>query len=160
MGGFITALGAECLTSVATAIPVLDDDALKFVSVLDEHIPLPVADIQNRMPFDTATYADVWQKRDLRITVDASRCIHDCRDCAKDICPVHAIQPDLSISKACVGCMTCVSACPLHVYTANAGELHLSHAAIPITLRQSDRVRGERASQLLRDKIHSGSWRF
>jgi len=160
MGGFITALGAECLTSVATAIPILDDDALRFVSVLDEQIPLPVADIQNRTPFDTATYADVWQKRDLRITVNASRCVRDCRDCAKNICPVHAIQPDLSISKACVGCMTCVTACPLHVYTANAGELHVSHTAIPITLRQSDRVRGEHVSRLLRDKIRLGSWRF
>lgn len=160
MGGFVTALGAECLTSIGTAIPVLDEETLKALMILDEQIPLPVADIQNRTPFDTATYADVWQNTDQRIHVDASLCVHDCGKCAKDLCPVDAIRPDLSINKACMGCLTCVTVCKYQVFSANTGKLHIHDADIPIGLRQSDRVRGDRAASLVRDLIRSGAWRF
>ncbi len=160
MGGFVTALGAECLTSVGTAIPVLDDETLNALRILDEHIPLPVANIQNRTPFTAATYADVWQNTDRRIRVDASLCVDDCPECAKDLCPVAAIRPDLSISKACMGCLTCVTVCRNQVFSAKTGTLHIPNADIPIGLRQSDRARGERAAILVRDLIHSGAWRF
>lgn len=160
MGGFVTALGAECLTSIGTAIPVLDDETLNALRVLDEDIPLPVADIQNRTPFAAATYADIWQNTDRRVRVDPSLCRDDCTECAKDLCPVAAIRPDLSISKACMGCLTCVTVCKNQVFSANAGTLHIPDADIPIGLRQSDRVRGDRAAALVRDRIHSGAWRF
>ena len=160
MGGFVTALGAECLTSVGTAIPVLDDETLNALRILDEDIPLPVADIQNRTPFDAATYADVWQNTNRRIRVDASRCRDDCTECAKDLCPVAAIHPDLSIGKACMGCLTCVTVCKNQVFSANAGTLRTKNTDIPVGLRQSDRVRGDRAAALVRDRISSGAWRF
>ncbi len=160
MGGFVTALGAECLTSVGTAIPVLDDETLDALRVLDEEIPLQVANIQNRTPFTAATYADVWQNTDRRVRVDTSRCTDDCIECAADLCPVAAIRPDLTISKACMGCLTCVTVCTNQVFSANAGTLHIQDADIPIGLRQSDRVRGERAAALVRDRISSGAWRF
>ena len=160
MGGFVTALGAECLTSIGTAIPVLDDETLNALRVLDEDIPLPVADIQNRTPFAAATYADIWQNTDRRVRVDASRCVDDCTECAKDLCPVAAIRPDLSIDKACMGCLTCVTVCRHQVFSAKTGTLHTKDAEIPIGLRQSDRVRGDRAAALVRDRIYSGAWRF
>ncbi|ABN06676.1 protein of unknown function DUF39 [Methanocorpusculum labreanum Z] len=160
MGGFVTALGAECLTSIGTAIPVLDDETMDALRILDEDIPLPVADIQNRTPFAAATYADVWQNTDGRVRVDASRCVNECTECAKDLCPVAAIRPDLSIGKACMGCLTCITVCRHQVFSANAGTLHIPDADIRIGLRQSDRVRGNRAAALVRDRISSGAWRF
>jgi len=140
--------------------PVLDDETLNALRVLDEDIPLPVADIQNRTPFAAATYADIWQNTDRRVRVDPSRCVDDCTECAKDLCPVAAIRPDLSISKSCMGCLTCVTVCKNQVFSANAGTLQIPDADIPIGLRQSDRVRGDRAAILVRDRIHSGAWRF
>ncbi len=160
MGGFVTALGAECLTSIGTAIPVLDEKTLDALRILDEDIPLPVADIQNRTPFAATTYADVWQNTDGRVRADASRCANDCTECAKDLCPVAAIRPDLSIGKACMGCLTCVTICRHQVFSANAGTLHIPDVDIRIGLRQSDRVRGNRAAALVRDRISSGAWRF
>ena len=160
MGGFVTALGAECLTSIGTAIPVLDDETLDALRILDEDIPLPVADIQNRTQFAAATYADIWQNTDRRVRVDPSRCVNVCTECAKDLCPVAAIRPDLSIGKACMGCLTCVTVCRHQVFSANAGTLHIPDADIRIGLRQSDRVRGDRAAALVRDRISSGAWRF
>ena len=160
MGGFVTALGAECLTSIGTAIPVLDEETLDSLRVLDEEIPLPVAEIQNRTPFAAATYADVWQNTDRRVRVDVSLCADDCAECAKDLCPVAAIRPDLSVGKACMGCLTCVTVCRNQVFSANTGTLHIPDADIRIGLRQSDRVRGERAAAMVRDRISSGAWRF
>jgi putative methanogenesis marker 16 metalloprotein len=160
MGGFVTALGAECLTSIGTAIPVLDDETLDALRVLDEEIPLPVADVQNRTPFAAATYADIWQNTDRRIRVDASRCVNDCTECVIDLCPVAAIRSNLSIGKACMGCLTCVTVCRHQVFSAKTGTLYTKDAEIPIGLRQSDRVRGDRAAALVRDRISSGAWRF
>ncbi len=160
MGGFVTSVGAECLTSVATAIPVVDEEAFAALSVLDEDVVLPIADVTNRTRCCEATYGDVWGG-DLRVRVDSSRCHHTCEVCAETVCPVHAIRSDLSIGMACVGCLTCVSACPDGVYSAETGVLHASNGRVlPIVLRQSDRVRGEIAAVRLRDKIRSGDWRF
>lgn len=160
MGGFVTAHGAECLTSIGTAIPVLDDETFNALRVLDEEIPLQIANIQDRIPFAAATYANVWQNTDRRVRADASRCVDDCAECAQDLCPVAAIGPGFSIGKACMGCLTCVTICKNQVFFANAGTLNIQNEKIPIGLRQSDRARGERAAVLVRDRIQSGAWRF
>ncbi|MDV0442620.1 methanogenesis marker 16 metalloprotein [Methanorbis furvi] len=158
MGGFKMPTACECLTSVATAIPVTDDAALAALSVLDETISLPVADVMNRTAFDAATYMNAWSG-DARIRVDPTKCTPECSRC-RDLCPRGAIREDLSITKSCMGCLTCVTACPAGAYSANSGTLRTSSGEIKIVLRQSDRVRGELAARTLRDRIRSGSWRF
>ncbi|MDR3102360.1 MAG: methanogenesis marker 16 metalloprotein [Methanocalculaceae archaeon] len=159
MGGFKMMAGCECLTSVATAIPVTDDAALAALSILDENISLPVANVMNRTAFDAAIYADAW-KGDRRIRTDPAKCkTSDCSRC-RDLCPREAIRPDLTITKACMGCLTCISVCPDGVYSAKTGVLHTRAGDVPIVLRQSDRLRGERIALLLRDEIRSGNWRL
>lgn len=157
MGGFRMSVGCECLTSVATAIPVTDAAALAALSVTDETIPLPVADVTTRTAFTTATYADAWSG-DARVRAEPANCkTSGCTAC-RDLCPREAIRPDLTITKSCMGCLACVSVCPDGVYSAKTGVLHTDAGDIPVTLRQSDRSRGERAALLLRDMIRSGAW--
>lgn len=159
MGGFKMTAGCECLTSVATAIPVTDSAALAALSVLDENIPLPVANVANRTAFDAATYADAWSG-DARIRVSPANCtVPECSIC-RDLCPREAIRPDLTITADCMGCLTCVAACPDHVFSAKTGELHTASGIIPVLFRQSDRSRGERAALLLRNRIRSGNWKM
>lgn len=159
MGGFKMVSGCECLTSVATAIPVTDSAAIAALSVLDENISLPVANVANRTAFDAATYADVWSG-DARVRAAPDNCkTPDCTRC-RDLCPREAIRSDLTITKSCMGCLTCVAVCPDHVFSAKTGSLHTASGIIPIVLRQSDRVRGELAARLLRDRIRAGSWKL
>jgi putative methanogenesis marker 16 metalloprotein len=159
MGGFKMTSGCECLTSVATAIPMTDDTTIATLSILDENIPLPVANVLNRTAFDTTTYADAWSG-DARICVEPEKCkTTDCTRC-RDLCPREAIQADLTITKSCMGCLTCVVVCPDHVFLAKTGTLHTTTSNIPIVLRQSDRTRGKLAALQLRDKIRAGNWKL
>lgn len=159
MGGFRMSVGCECLTSIATAIPVTDDAALAALSVTDEAISLPVSYVTNRNVFTAATYADAWSG-DRRVRANPANCTTSGCTACRDLCPRDAIRPDLTITRSCMGCLTCVSACPDGVYSAKTGVLHTNVGDIPITLRQSDRSRGERAALLLCDMIRSGSWKL
>ena len=160
MGGFITSKGPECLVSVATAIPVTDEQALADLCVTDDQIPLPVADIQTRVPFASASYADVWTGTDRFIHVSPDKCRH-CAVCtARSACPVRTIGDAGAVGTACVSCLTCVSACPGGVYEAAGGTLTVEGRRIPVGLRQSDRNRGEKAAALLKSFIREGRWVF
>ena len=59
-----------------------------------------------------------------------------------------------------MGCLTCVAVCPDHVFSAEPGILHTTSGSIPVVLRQSDRVRGELAAVLLRNRIKAGCWKL
>ncbi|MDR0438693.1 MAG: methanogenesis marker 16 metalloprotein [Methanocalculaceae archaeon] len=159
MGGFKMKSGCECLTSVATAIPVTDDTAIAALSILDENIPLPIANVLNRTTFDVATYSEAWSG-DPRISVEPDKCkTLDCNRC-RDLCPRGAIHHDLSITKSCMGCLTCTVVCPNHVFSTKNSTLHTTTGNIPIVLRQSDRTRGEIAALMLRNKIRTGEWKI
>lgn len=157
MGGFSYPSGAECLTSIATAIPAADAEAIAALSVLDENIPLPVADTASRTPFDAASYADAWAG-DARVTVHAENCTNACDACAVTLCPMQAITSERTITSRCMGCLTCVYVCPNHVFAAEAGTLHGATGDFPVILRQSDRVRGLNAAKQLKNLMLSGKW--
>jgi len=154
MGGFVTSLGPECNTSVAIPIPVLDDSVLAGLRLTNDRIPLPVADVRDRVPFATASYADVWDGTDLVISFSPGACVQ-CDTCqAAQICPTGAITPQAGINPLlCVNCGTCVRECPGGAFSENPGALPVGTKNIPITLRQSDRARALRLCTQLKDLI-------
>ena len=154
MGGFVTSLGPECNTSVAIPIPVQDDTVLACLGITNDRIPLPVADVRDRVPFATASYADVWDGTDLAISFSPSACVQ-CDTCqAAQICPTGAITPQAGINPLlCVNCGTCVRECPGGAFSENPGALPVGTKNIPITLRQSDRARALRLCTQLKDLI-------
>ncbi|WFN34050.1 methanogenesis marker 16 metalloprotein [Methanogenium sp. S4BF] len=162
MGGFVTAHGPECLTSVAIALPVLTADDIARLSVTDEQIALPIADITDRAPFSAATYGDVWQGTELTVQVNPLHCLF-CGPCtAAGACPTKAVMMGGGIMRSrCVSCGTCVHTCPNGVYTMQAGALHQtddSTIAVPIVLRQSDRSRAEALCRRLKDQLLRGEF--
>lgn len=162
MGGFLTAHGPECLTSVAIPLPVLTAEDITRLSVTDDQIPLPVADISDRAPFSSATYADVWQGTDHAVQVDPLRCLF-CGTCpAAEACPTRAIMMGGGIMHSrCVSCGTCVQTCVNGVYTMATGALYLkegSEEMVPIVLRQSDRSRAKGLCAHLKEQLITGDF--
>ena len=162
MGGFVTSHGPECLTSFAVPLPVLTAEDITRLSVTDDHIPLPVADISERSPFSVASYGNVWKHTDFIVQVNPLLCLF-CGPCtAAEACPTKAVMMGGGIMRSrCVSCGTCVHTCPNGVYTMNAGALHLeddSEAIIPIMLRQSDRSRAENLCERLKNQILMGEF--
>lgn len=177
MGGFVTSKGVECLTCVATAVPITDFETLKNLSVLDEDIKLPVACVSDRVTFGSATYADVWRNTGRTVRKNELKCVR-CRLCkAESLCPVCAIREG-KITKDCVSCLTCTFACENKAYLLYSGNRKMSggklrvefckpqdktkelkkYEEIEITLRQSDRNRAEKASLLLKTMIEEGNF--
>jgi len=153
-GGFVTSAGPECITAIATAIPVLDEAALRTLSILDEEIPMPVADINDRRPFARASYGDVWQGTDRHVTYDPAACAF-CEHCAAGtVCPTGAFVTGEGIdTAACVSCGACASSCIGGAVRADLGGITVAGRRVPITLRQSDRNRAEALCADLRERI-------
>lgn len=154
MGGFVTSLGPECLTSVTVPIPVLDDAVLDGLRVNNDRIPLPVADVRDRVPFSSTTYAEVWDGTDTVITFSPDSCVQ-CDACAAAaVCPAGAIVPVQGIDTArCTNCGTCVRECPGGAFVGNLGTLVFDNRKVPVVLRQSDRARALRLCEDLKDRI-------
>jgi len=154
MGGFVTSAGPECNTSVAVPVPVLDEAVLEGLRITNASIPLPVADIADRIPFATASYADVWDGTDLTVSYSPGACI-PCDPCAaQEACPAGAIVPTEGIDPVrCVACGTCVRECPGNAFAARLGSLPVGAWRVPITLRQSDRNRALLLCEHLKDLI-------
>ncbi|MDR0778610.1 MAG: methanogenesis marker 16 metalloprotein [Methanomassiliicoccaceae archaeon] len=158
MGGFITSAGPECMTSFAAAIPIIDENALKGVSVTDENIRLPIADIQTRVPFSSDDYGSVWNGTCRKIMTDEKKCISCYRCIAQNNCPVKALTPSSINVSECVVCGSCIRTCTGNVFTADLGSLDINGSSIPITLRQSDRNRAEELTLRLKERILDGKW--
>jgi len=125
LGGFVTSAGPECLVSCAVPIPVLDKESLRALSVLNEQIPLPVADVADRTPLASTTYGEVWNGTDPVIRFEPLLC-KSCEPCtAAARCPAGAISPGGRIDyHHCVHCGTCTFTCPAHAYTWPAWVAH------------------------------------
>lgn len=157
MGGFATSAGPECITSLGFAIPVLDDRQVAALRILDEEIPLPIADINTRTIHDTATYADVWQRPDREVTYHPGWC-EECSACVvATVCPTGAFSRETGIDRdRCLACTACLTACPNSAFSAGEGSLRVRGRRIPITLRQSGRTLAEDLCRDLKERILDG----
>jgi putative methanogenesis marker 16 metalloprotein len=159
MGGFITAEGPECTTSVAIPIPVLNDEILQNLLVTNARIPLPVSNIQDRVPFALSHYGEVWDNTDGTITYSPESCVQ-CDPCeAEAICPTGAITPGEGIDpQRCVHCGTCIQVCPGGAFTGSLGSVTVDGRQVPITLRQSSRERALQLCDYLKTLILEGTF--
>ncbi len=162
MGGFITSHSPDTMISVAIPIPVINEESLENLTVLDEQIELPIVDIHDRLPVGTATYADVWQKTSGNITFDRRVC-ETCR--TREGCPVEAICPSGSFTavrglepSSCYACGACTFACPHGALRAYLGEMAISGRNVPVTLRQSCRSKAERIAEFLKKLLTDRSF--
>lgn len=161
MGGFKTSAGPECITSLGAAIPVLDDRQVAALRVLDEEIPLPVADINTRTILGEATYADVWQRPDREVTYHPEWC-EKCSVCAAAaICPTGAFSHEAGIDRdRCLACTACLAACQNNALEAGEGSIRVRGRKVPITLRQSGRTLAEDLCRDLKEQILEGRFTF
>ena len=161
MGGFATPAGPECITSLGVAIPVLDDRQVAGLRILDEAIPLPVADINTRRVLDEATYADVWQQPDREVTYHPEWC-EECSTCAvAAICPTGAFTRETGIDRdRCLACTACLAACPNNALEAGEGSLRVRGRRVPITLRQSGRTLAEDLCRDLKEQVLDSRFTF
>lgn len=160
-GGFHTAAGPECITSIGTAVPVSDQDVLTCLAIRDGDIALPVVDITDRQPVGTASYSGVWTGTATRIVHHPERC-RSCDPCmARSSCPVDAIRADKTIDhRQCFVCGTCVHICNGSAYEGNVGFITAGTADIPIVLRQSDRRRAEILCRRIKDMLIRGEFQI
>jgi putative methanogenesis marker 16 metalloprotein len=172
MGGFVTAAGPESISSWAVPLPVLDDKILENAKKLDGQTRLPVADVHDRMPFFVSDYGKVWQGVDLNIRFDRSICTgggKPGRACAGEggcACRVEAICPTgafshskMKIDKSlCFNCGACVRLCPRGAFLGRLGTVNINGKKVPVTLRQSNRMRAEQIASELKRRIENGSF--
>lgn len=159
-GGFKTSAGPECAASWAVPIPILDDDMMRNIAPPDGEIPLPVVDIDGRLPLGLADYGQVWDGTSAAVRVDRGGC-DGCERCeAEEKCPTAAISfpggvPTIDRYR-CFNCGFCSTLCG-KVFRAELGAVRFTlrgrEVSIPVVCRQSDRVRALRLARALRDRI-------
>lgn len=166
VGGYKTGMGPEVFDSVAIPIPVLNEDILNNLKVLNKDISLPLCDIRGRhLPIATIDYT-MWDGDiEYRPTVDTSKCFN-CIPCLPNIyCPVNAYHKDKTIdADLCFGCGYCATVCPRGVPSIKTGnvtfEAEGKERNIPVTCRQSDKKRGLDIAEDLKEAILNGSFKL
>ncbi len=165
LGGFKTGVGPEVYDSVAIPIPVLNDEILNNLKILNDDVKLPVCDIHGRhLPIDTVDYT-LWDNVELRPTIDADKCFN-CIPCLSELyCPVNAFKKGPSLdTQTCYGCGYCSVVCPRGVASINMGDVTINtvdgEKTIPVTCRQSDKKRGLEIAEDLKKAILDGSFKL
>lgn len=166
VGGYKTGMGPEVFDSVAIPIPVLNENILNNLKVLNKDISLPLCDIRGRhLPIATIDYT-MWDGDiEYRPTVDTSKCFN-CIPCLPNIyCPVNAYHKDKTIdTDLCFGCGYCATVCPRGVPSIKTGnvtfEAENKERNIPVTCRQSDKKRGLEIAEDLKEAILDGSFKL
>ncbi len=173
IGGFKTSYGPEVVNSVAIPIPLLSQEIIdEIADALDENIPLPVADIGDRVPLEYQRYSDVWspmgQSSGLEIEFDPDRCIYCSINCpAEYYCPMGAIswrKKEIDQVK-CFACGACTLNClggafkeKDREYRGNLGIIRVQGFDLPIVFRQSDRRRSLLLAAYLKDLMDRGEF--
>jgi putative methanogenesis marker 16 metalloprotein len=172
MGGFNTSEGPEVISSWAIPIPILNETVFKNACITDAKEPLPIADISDRIPFTTSDYSQVWKGTDLVVKFNSKACTINQKECkamglimdgvcpVERICPVNAFTTKGAVlnRKRCFNCGACVQACKLGCFKMNMGNIEIDGKSVPITLRQSDRIRAMKLAKRLKNKILDGSF--
>lgn len=166
VGGYKTGMGPEVFDSVAIPIPVLNENILNNLKVLNKDISLPLCDIRGRhLPIATIDYT-MWDGDiEYRPTVDTSKCFN-CIPCLPNIyCPVNAYHKDKTIdADLCYGCGYCATVCPRGVPSIKTGnvtfEAEGKERNTPVTCRQSDKKRGLEIAEDLKEAILDGSFKL
>lgn len=163
MGGFNTSAGPECITSIAVPIPVLDEDILEQLKVMDEDIPLPIGEIHSREVFAEDNYARVWQNSTLAVKFERARCDkldlldEPCR--VEKLCPLDAFSRQKGIDATrCFYCGACVTFCDGRAFSASLGAVRVEGQEVPIILRQSSRLRALVLAKLLKQRMLEGEF--
>ncbi|MEM0358597.1 MAG: methanogenesis marker 16 metalloprotein [Candidatus Hadarchaeales archaeon] len=158
MGGFVTSAGPECITSVAMAIPVLNEEVFKGLKVRDEEVELPIADVRDRVPFEHTQYSKVWKGVDLKVEYLPSSCAEHKACPVERKCPTGAFRKGKGIDlERCFDCGTCIQLCPSS-FRGKLGTLPVGNREVPITLRQSCRRKAVELAELLKKKILEGEF--
>ncbi len=173
LGGFKTSYGPEICNSVAIPIPLIDREIIDGIAeALDENVPLPVADIGDRVPLEFSRYSDVWSPggmpSGLEIEFDPEKCIACSFNCpAEYYCPMGAIswrkkEIDQTLCYACGACtLNCLGGAfkeKEREYRGNLGILHAQGIDLPIIFRQSDRRRANLAAVYLKELMETGEF--
>lgn len=173
IGGFKTSYGPEITNSVAIPIPLLDQEMIDGIAdALDENIPLPVADIGDRVPLEFKRYSDAWspmgQPSGLEVEFDPDRCICCSFNCpAEYYCPMDAIswrKKEIDQLK-CFACGACTLNClggafkeKGRDYRGNLGIIQAQGLDLPIIFRQSDRRRSLLLAAHLKELMDKGEF--
>ncbi len=165
VGGFKTGLSPEVYNSVAIPIPVLNESVLENLKILNKDVPLPVNDIHGRhLPIDTTDYS-LWDGVEYRPTLDLDKCF-DCIPCLCELyCPVNAYHKHEPIDMdLCYGCGYCATVCPRGTPSIKMGSVKINvddkEKEIPVTCRQSDKVRAIKLAEQLKEDLLDGSFRL
>lgn len=156
-GGFLTSAGPECITSIGTAIPLIDDRTINALLIRDADIKMPIMDIADRQQVLESSYDRVWSDTSRSIQYHPEACLK-CNPChASLICPVEAILQNGEIDTTrCFNCGSCIFQCPGNVYQGSMGRISLPEGEVPIILRQSDRNRANKLCAKMRVMIQKG----
>lgn len=161
MGGVRTPGGIEILNGVSIPIPVMDEAMLEAIcAATDDRLPLPIADVGDRAPFASTTYAQVWSASDTAVSCDGAKlgtCGPGCRCVAT--CPTGALStsPHPAIDRSrCTNCGACVAVCTSGAMSANFGSVPVEGHFYPISYRTSDRTRAHELAVRLKRRFEEG----
>lgn len=159
IGGFKTGSGPEVYDSVAIPIPILNEQVFNDVQILNNDIPLVIADIHGRhLPITETSYDKVWDGLDERPTFKSENFIKEENIEVQKSCPTNAINDNGTVDRdKCFGCGLCVYLTKNDTYQMNLGsvdaEINNKNYNIPITCRQSDIQRAKKISSKLKQSI-------
>jgi putative methanogenesis marker 16 metalloprotein len=169
MGGFKTSIGVEVTNGIAIPFPITSAEVLDgLAGCLDENIPLPAADIGDRIPLFSLKYSDIWAGARLQIEFDPERCICCSFQCAAEYyCPMGAISwKDKTIDQdRCVACGACTANCLGGAFKGmgdaprgNVGTVRILGHDVPLIFRQSNRYRSEMLASYLKELMDKGEF--
>ncbi|NYB51297.1 MAG: methanogenesis marker 16 metalloprotein [Methanobacteriaceae archaeon] len=162
LGGFRTGAGPEVYNSVATAIPVLDDEILQKTFIKNEDITLPIADIRGRHSVLSHTTYEVWRNVDERPTYEKEFC-QNCGTCVvEERCPTRAYENHQLNQARCFGCGMCAYSCPFGTFHMERGKVTIDwegeEKSLEVSCRQSDIKRARELASELKKRIENGEF--
>jgi len=162
LGGFRTGAGPEVYNSVATAIPILDEEILQKTFIKNEDIKLPIADIRGRHSVLSQTTYEVWRNVDERPTYEQELC-QNCGTClVEERCPTRAFQKHELNTVRCFGCGMCAYSCPFGTFQMKRGHVTIDWNGqgkeLEVSCRQSDIKRARELARELKNRIEKGEF--